>query len=394
METIKPNLNAEDNDDHEAALMGPASWTNYQAYLRGSPRTGAEEYGLYSDTHFTGQLLSGIGPYRFYNTMPPMNDADNFAESIVVRVDLHLGAGRSPDLDETYVRHWHGGSLDDELAALLSLATGRRVRSGGLVRVFVQGSDPAGHPIRWHYRAPNPPRHGRRRLLVYSTQETGLASAGPLIARVANLEAEAAIALIRSARSYSDALWLGDSEPATAWLALVSALEAAAENWSKETVDPVEALASAKPKIKKLLEARSPDLLSEIAYELQGITGATTKFLKFTLAHLPVPPPVRPQTEAQVKWSKTQLSKGLRVIYGHRSAALHAGIPVPGPMCLPPDEIAEGEYAERPLGPIAIGDSVWRDADLPMFLHTFEYLVRGALINWWEELSSTNRNRQ
>jgi hypothetical protein len=33
------------------------------------------------------------------------------------------------------------------------------------------------------------------------------------------------------------------------------------------------------------------------------------------------------------------------------------------------------------------GASVWAAADIPMYLHTFEYLARGALLAWWRSLA-------
>jgi hypothetical protein len=33
------------------------------------------------------------------------------------------------------------------------------------------------------------------------------------------------------------------------------------------------------------------------------------------------------------------------------------------------------------------GSSVWLAKDMPMYLHLFEYVVRGALIRWWQEAS-------
>lgn len=378
---------SENHQQTQYVVAGPSSWVNYQAYTQGTPRTGAEEFGLYSDTHFNGQLTSGIEPYRFYNTMPTLGFADGLAECIVLRVDLHLAQHEMPDLARTDVSHWHGGAIDDELAALLCLATGRRLRSGGLVRVFVEGQDPAGHPIRWHHRAPSPPRPGPRRILVRSIEDASLGPARELVAQVSRISNDAAIALIRAARSYADALWVGDSDPATSWLGFVSALETAADYWYRAPMDAVEALGIAKPRIKELLQDGNPEILEGVADELLGITGATAKFLKFVLAHLPSPPEDRPPADWQVDWTQTQLRKGLNVIYAHRSKALHSGIPLPGPMCVPPDEVADKVYAERPRGPIAIADSVWTDRDLPMCLHTFEYIVRGALNSWWSQLS-------
>ena len=46
-----------------------------------------------------------------------------------------------------------------------------------------------------------------------------------------HLQPEQAIALVRSARLYQDALWLGESEPNLCWLKLVVAVETVANCW-------------------------------------------------------------------------------------------------------------------------------------------------------------------
>ena len=87
----------------------------------------------------------------------------------------------------------------------------------------------------------------------------------------------------------------------------------------------------------------------------------------------------------------------LSTIYGARSKDLHAGIAVPAPMCEQPRQVAakkpdepKGLYAntETPSGVWTTkgATSVWNVEDTPMLLHTFEYIVRNALQNWWESM--------
>jgi hypothetical protein len=45
--------------------------------------------------------------------------------------------------------------------------------------------------------------------------------------------------------------------------------------------------------------------------------------------------------------------------------------------------------AEIPIGLAAsTKGGVWTAKDLPMLIHTFEYIVRGALLNWWRSVPS------
>jgi hypothetical protein len=77
------------------------------------------------------------------------------------------------------------------------------------------------------------------------------------------------------------------------------------------------------------------------------------------------------------------------LIYGYRSTALHQGRPFPAPMCEPPRAFDSGVAIERPLGlSSAAYNASWVKDEYPMLLATFEYLVHGALLNWWEHLSS------
>ncbi len=70
----------------------------------------------------------------------------------------------------------------------------------------------------------------------------------------------------------------------------------------------------------------------------------------------------------------------MSTIYAHRSGALHAGTPFPHPMCLLPFPIEEvpPEVTAAGLGMGAYG-AVWLPEAIPMTLHTFEYIARGAI---------------
>jgi hypothetical protein len=152
---------------------------------------------------------------------------------------------------------------------------------------------------------------------------------------------------------------------------------------------PTEQLRLVRPSIAKRIErVGTPELLDWLAPKVARLFGATTKFLDFTLRFLPDPPAIRPSSPAfQVDWARMQ--DHLNTIYDWRSRDLHEGTPIPAPMCALPYPF-EGVASERPIAVSSwYGSGNWVAADTPMLLHTFTYVVRGALLNWLAHLTAT-----
>lgn len=108
----------------------------------------AEEATLLSDVTFTGGLVEALGPYTLINLIGG-NDGE-LSESLALRYSLHLPEqSHSQEIPEKpQVDSWLGLSLDEEIAALLSLFLSIRLRSGGVSRQFtVESVDPAGLPV-------------------------------------------------------------------------------------------------------------------------------------------------------------------------------------------------------------------------------------------------------
>ena len=97
-----------------------------------------------------------------------------------------------------------------------------------------------------------------------------------------------------------------------------------------------------------------------------------------------------PRVSNPGEMDKVELRASMNKIYDYRSRALHGGIPFPAPMCEPPysDESWDAP-AETPLGLAAhrMG-GVWVAKDMPLLLHTFEYMVRRVLLKWWATLAA------
>jgi hypothetical protein len=210
---------------------------------------------------------------------------------------------------------------------------------------------------------------------------------GEQFERYSIVKPEQAAILIKAARLYQDAIWLVESQPEMSWLLLVSALETAAGYWRATNEYPVDRLRASKPELEKfLLEAGGAELLSTVADQIADYMGATKKFIDFVLNFLPPPPPERPPEGLQHPWDERSMKKSLSTIYNWRSKALHSGIPFPHPMCSPPIRVENG-LNEKPigLGSYAFGGT-WVAKDIPMLFHTFEYIARHALLNWWNSL--------
>lgn len=80
-----------------------------------------------------------------------------------------------------------------------------------------------------------------------------------------------------------------------------------------------------------------------------------------------------------------------RRIYGYRSAYLHGAKPFPLPMLELPRMEENGAIQEVPYGLNSGGlGGVWEAAESPMLLSTFEHVVRGALLRWWDELDASS----
>ena len=177
---------------------------------------------MYTDAWLTGEVTTGVEPYRFFNLVPPEQQRARARAAVALRLSLHVEFG-TPDIDKTDQSRYHGGRITDEIAALASVKCGVRLRSGGLTRRFDLAGDPQGRPIAWDSRPEPTLSIGLRGLVLPGV--TGQHSMMPIeeMKSFPALSPDQAIALVRAARLYQDALWLAESEPSLSWLMLVAA---------------------------------------------------------------------------------------------------------------------------------------------------------------------------
>jgi hypothetical protein len=353
-----------------------------------------EEFSLYTDALLDGGWLT-FGPYEFiFSDHVRTATVGNARQLLTLRMWDHLEDQPSDGQwkNETDVVDYFGGDIGDEMAALVGLALGCRMRSGGSSRKGLPLENlPLGLPDESDHQAPalQPPH--RRAMIETLADRLELDDARELLELYPSISGPDAVALVRSAQQYVDGLWLADADPRLAWIKLVGALEAAANRRDDaRQSDPVGQLKRHKPKLYRELKDGPADALAAVAEEVSRLFRVEVKLRSFVKAFDPGPPLARPASEAwRFKWS--DLDEALSVIYDHRSRDLHDGIPFPWALCEPPELMPEETVpCERfPALGVSGRGGRWTGEELPMYLHVFAHVVGGSLRNWWSSLGTS-----
>jgi hypothetical protein len=378
---------------------GILSFRNFKEYSSDKQPYQIDEYPLFTDAHIIGQLIEGCEPYTFLNMVPSRRESGTVRESIMLRIYWYASYQSVGCSVETDVSQYHGGHINDEIAALVSLKLGIRLKSGGMTRTFHDYyEDQLGVP-----RSPINPhpqlivQDKQRLILPGVVKEVDLSTLNELKS-LQNLSEDQYVALLRAARLYQDAIWIAEYDPNSAWLMLISAVETAANQWTADMGTPAERLKSLKPKVADLLvSSGGKELLEQVADEIASSLGATNKFIKFCLEYKPEAPGKRPE-HAQVEWTKNGLKKVLNTLYKYRSNALHGGTPFPSPMYSSPENTMDGLLLSEKACTFGLAlhthGASWKAEDLPINMNTFNYFVNGVLNNWWSSLISLNETNK
>ena len=370
-------------------VIGPFSFENWQAAISGSPLLETMEYPLFTDAHIVGGVIVSHGPYQLINAVR-IPEIYSSRPAIILRVNNHLDV-QIPQMDRTDTSRYHGGLLSDEMAALVSLCLGIRLKAGGESRMFATGGDPKGLPISWGF-ADDPvlPVQYRHLVMPRAVGQHHLENAS-ILSTFHQLPPTTAIVLVRAARLYQEAMWIVETTPELSWIMLTSAIETLAGHWREESESPIERIRASQSlaPLEKLLASHGDyDFVLQVVSFIAPYLGATRKFIDFIQTFMPPPPESRPQNAFQLSWEPQAMKQSLSMIYGYRSKALHGGIPFPAPMSEAPMPFGPSSPpAEIPVGLAAsMKGGVWTAKDLPMLIHTFEYIVRGAVLNWWSSV--------
>ncbi|MFF3752976.1 hypothetical protein ACFYYH_21330 [Streptomyces sp. NPDC002018] len=372
-----------DGSKEEINVSAPWSWLNWEQMNQGRPSGRAAEYLIYSDAWVIRKEISAGPLHLTLGTAFP--DQGNIAPVVTLRIDDHLPEFDVQPMSKTDTAGWLNLTIDDELACLLSLITGARMRAGGMSREFREGEDPRGSAHYHFHQAPTWTPLPLRKRIYPGADSADTQDIETWLSGYHALTREDSVALVRAARQFRDALWIAESDPELSWLFLVSALEGpAGRSAVTADEDPVKIFTTEMTSLAEEVRAGGGDeLLRSVSQQLLPIVKATNRFLNFVTRYAPEPPSSRPPEHAQVPWSK--LRKKVGQVYSYRSKRLHEGVPFPHPMCerplesIPvPDEIPAGLAAAK-------GNAAWVAKDLPMHLHMFGHVVRGCLLNWWAE---------
>ena len=388
---------------------GPLSYQNWLAYRENADWLYVQEFPLFTDAHITGTIPEEnnvhitesdkrvLGPYAILNTVADREHAETVVGS-VMRVAMHLDLSPKVDgsMDRTGESSYHGGGMNDELAAMLSLCMGVRFRPGRCVRDFYPNArDQKGAPRSIDLLdVPISRQRGKRMVIPSAAGPACLITGTALLERFVDMTPQDATILVKIARSYQEALWLAEIQPELSWLLFVQAIETAANEWSKNKDSATERIKDWGPGEDILANLEKAGLsdkqVGEFAELLAPYVGSFKKFHSFLEKFMPPAKSSRPPEIAQVDWSQKAMKKILRRIYTCRSNAVHNGQPFPSIMCEAPMKM-KGGLAEKPLCSAAsVYGATWKGDDIPMLLHTFEYIVRNALLRWWGSLLNEN----
>ena len=390
-----------DNLDEDLEVQiddGPLVWRLWKAALAGVPSKAGWESLIYTDADLAGKVSQEVGPFRLDRTGSGVGYPGHpLAPRLAVRINWHE-PGRRPARSKTKIRRegrrWLGLDADAEIACLVSLILGCRARSGGKVRRF-SAKDLVGHPVYDKFVAPDNPAPVFVRSIMpgLAGVKGGLAEIAEPMLLYPELSAYNATVLIRAAKHFAAALWVADNDPEQAWIQLVSSLEAAAATWRDEVSTPEAAFEEYFPEPTKIIKQSDckNDILAAIASYFMPLIGASRRLEEFVIRFRPSPPSLRPPADGsgrlrQTDWSN--LRPVVKAIYKHRSTFLHGGVPIPPALCMPP-AMVDGIPEEWPLGtPLDTGGATWSEEELSINLHTFAYLTRGVLLNWWSYVAS------
>lgn len=358
------------------------SYKNLKQESEGKKIRCITEFYLYSDSRPTNEVNDN-SVYCFLNMLPRQSTLPSVEPSITVRVRWHSDINEMIlSGTESYTKDYHGGWYNDEIAALSSLLLGVRFHAGSFTRRFDCYTGELGHPQADYSLPPSLSFKNNVPIVPSAVKDIDIGILKSLN-RLHLITEKNFNYLIKSARSYQNALWICESSPNMGWLLLVSALECAADQWAKSKSSREERFKQAKPDLYKQLDTNElKHLIPIIAKEFSTSFGATKKFIDFCTHFLPDEPEKRPEA-GKIDWDVESLSKIFKKIYDYRSKALHGGQPFPEPMCSHP-ETWDG-YAEM-ARPCSTLGGTWLAEDVPINLNTFNYMVHSILNKWWLSL--------
>ncbi len=280
--------------------VGTDAWRNWNAFNHAKPETENADDELYSDRRFVGGP-STLGPYTLSTII--RQDQSDAAPKVGPAVRLHVGVHESliPDvvvdgeLAEANSDAYHGGNASDEIAALVSLTLGVRLRVAGTAQLSgIHDQGEAHQPIYLEV-APlaHPGRPGRELVPAALTRPAHLDQLDRLQS-FPHLNEEAQVELVRAARAYAAGLWWANEDQNQSWLQLITAVEIGGNYRQKVLTEPVELVEKLWPELWKALQPAHKSVRVKVSKLLAHQIRATQKFIDFLNQCAPEPPDLRP----------------------------------------------------------------------------------------------------
>jgi hypothetical protein len=341
-----------------------------------------EEYQFFAPNAILSSQIE-IGPYSLIFNCIAKNDT---AQTLITaRVRLFVNNQSKNELQETLSFDAHVG---DEISGLISIGLGIKNFCAGMTRRFnSSGSkfgDRYGEPFFTEQFTHPTLRVAEPFPILPDVTATMCSLSDDHLSTLRNLEfasPERYRAFMRAACLYKDALDMVEHDPNLSWILMVSALEAGAVVEPEFELAPEQILKDGFPLLYEVLQNSTDNMIAhDVAPIVAPTLKATSKFIGFCLRYLPVEPRDRPDdVSAQVAWDSGNIKKCLSKIYGYRSRYLHTGQRFPSLMSSPPIRHEEKPDVAREKDWLS---REWEEKDVPVNLHTFNYLTRHILLNW------------
>ena len=223
--------------------------------------------------------------------------------------------------------------------------------------------------------------------------------------KLLNSDRRKIVYIIKASKLYSDAIFLGETDPNIAFVLLVSSIESVAEDFFcssginnftdlfvKES-EICEIMKKTKAKY-GVQNKKISDLFINDKSNKNTKIPIDIKFMFFLIKFMPheSPPNIGDISENyQLNWNeKIKMLEAFATIYNYRSRYLHDGTSFPLPMLLSPLQFPFKFYPEKPPANCYHEGIYFDEMALPMYLYVFEYIVQKSIKNWWLDLSNIN----
>lgn len=349
---------------------GPALWENWRDIWFGDFVRITHDYAFYTDSFVQGLALTGERPYELYASETPRQRVRRARVGVILHAERSQSRrmrGRGEDQETLFAIETGAAGEDGQMAALISLALGVRMRSGGMIgragRLVMHHQEP--------YLFPTPDQPLAPSFIRDGAVPADLKEADPFLQRYVRLNGADALTLTRACRSYQQATWVAEGDPAQSWLHLVSAAETCASAL-REKVESDSLFKEYEPELAERAWKDWPRNLYRRLSSTFGQTHRSTRlFVRFLMNH----------GSAESKLTPELLGGHLKQVYAARSAELHKGVHMPYAML---------RRSDNEEGTVLKGDTPVSVEITPevsyLSLNAFAKIVRFAILKWSAEL--------